>query len=453
MISPRAAIYRLYWEARSRSEGFGLTQAIRFLAESERWERRRLDELRDQKLVRLVAGAYEKSPHYRKMMDEHGVHPGDVRGLDDLPKLPVLTKDTLREQWDALRFRGDIPVETVSTGGTTGAPMKVVRDRAGSVWQRAAYWRGLGWGGLHLGDAFVQLFGGTLNVATPRRMDRAKSWFSGKHFLPAFEVGPHNAGAYIDAIRASGARFMIGYTSAVYLLASLAARRGGAPVRLDAVFPTAEPLLDGWRETIARGFGAKVLPYYGCGEIQSLGYTCPDADGDVYHTCDEHAVIEVEPAGGGRATLFGEGAFLVTDLDNHALPMIRYRNGDAGALAQPGCRCGRSLGRITRIDGRVNDVLYTTGGVPVSGAIGPHAFKMITGVEQFQIIQKKVGQIAVHIVRLPGYDAGAEEQKIHKVFRQHLGSDAEIEIRYVDAIPRTAAGKARFIINEVSPRP
>jgi len=445
MISLRASIYRLHWEARSRAAGFGLTQALLLLEESQRWERARIDRLRDEKLVRLVEAAHERSPHYRKMMDGHGVRPSDIRGLADLPKLPVLTKDVLREQADALRLRGAAPVELGATGGTTGNPIKIVRDKAGSVWQRGCYWRGFGWGGLRLGDAFVQLFGGTLGVARPRRLDRAKSWFSGKRFLPAFELGPENAAAYLDAIRASGARFLVGYTSAVYLLASHAERRG-VRLALDAVFPTAEPLLDNWRDTIARAFGAKVLPYYGCGEVQSLGYTCPDIP-DVYHTCDEHAVIEVETPEGAR--LLGEGAFLVTDLDNHAVPMIRYQNGDAGALAPPGCACGRTLGRIVRIDGRVNDVLYKTSGDPISGAIGPHAFKMVEGVEQFQIIQRRVGHITIHIVRLPGYAPTSEEPKIDRIFRQHLGRDAEIEIRYVDSIPRTAAGKARFIINEV----
>ncbi len=448
MSSLRAALYRLHWEARSRAAGFGLTQALRFLAESERWERARLDALRDEKLVRLVELAYADSPYYRRMMDERRVRPADVRGVADLPKLPILTKDALREHGDALRFRRDVPVETGATGGTTGQPMKIVRDLAGTVWQRGCYWRGFGWGGLRLGEPFVQLFGGTLGVARPRPLDRAKSWFSGKHFLAAFKLGPHNVGAYLDAIRASGARFLVGYTSAVYLLASHALR-GGAPIRLDAVFPTAELLLDSWRDTIALAFGAKVLPYYGCGEIESLGYSCPEAEAPVYHTCDEHAVIEVEGPDGG-ASLTGEGPFLITDLDNHMLPMLRYKNGDAGALAPPGCRCGRTLGRITRIDGRVNDVLYTTGGDAISGAIGPHAFKMVEGVEQFQIIQRRLGQITVNIVRLPGYAPAVEEPKIDRIFRQHLGAGAEIDIRYVDAIPRTPAGKARFIINEVT---
>jgi phenylacetate-CoA ligase len=451
MTSLRARLYRFHWEARSRAEGFGLTAALRFLGESERWDRARLDDLRDQKLVHLVEQAYARSPHYRRMMDERGVRPADVRGLADLPRLPVLTKDVLREHAGDLRLKGDLPVEIGATGGTTGVPVKIVRDRAGSVWQRGCYWRGFGWGGLRLGEPFVQLFGGTLGVAHRRRLDRVKSFFSGKTFLPAFELGPENAQRYLDEIRASGARFLVGYTSAVYLLASHA-ERTGARVRLDAVFPTAELLLDRWRETIARAFGAKVLPYYGCGEIQSLGYSCPDAEAPVYHTCDEHSVIEVEQPGGG-ASLVGEGPFLVTDLDNLATPMIRYRNGDAGVLAPPGCRCGRSLGRIARLDGRVNDVLYRTSGDPISGAIGPHAFKMVEGVEQFQIVQKRPGQITIHIVRREGaYDPAVEEPKIDRIFRQHLGSDAEIDIRYVDSIPRTPAGKARFIINEVAAR-
>jgi phenylacetate-CoA ligase len=446
MTSLRATLYRLHWKLRSRADAFGLMAALDLLSESERWDRRRIDALRDEKLSRLVEHAYAASPYYRRMIDARGVRPSDIRGLADLAKLPILTKDDLREHGDELRIRSDAPVEIGATGGTTGQPIRVFRDRAGSVWQRGCYWRGFGWGGLRLGDPFVQLFGGTLGVAEKRRLDAAKSWFSGKHFLPAFELSRGNADRYLEEIRASGARFLVGYASASYLLACHA-ERVGAKIALDTVFPTAELLPHAWRETIGRAFGARVLPYYGCGEVQSLGYSCPDGSG-VYHTCDEHSVIEVEPKGGG-ASLTGEGAFLVTDLDNHAMPLIRYRNGDAGALAPPGCRCGRTLGLITRLDGRVNDVLYTSTGEAISGVIGTHTFKVVPGVEQFQIVQRRPGQVSIAIVPLcDRYVASVEEPKIDRIFRQHLGADAEIEIRYVETIPRTPAGKARFVINE-----
>ena len=450
-ITPRALLYRLHWEARSRAEGFGLMQALRLLRESERWARPRLDALRDEKLRRVVTHAYAESPGYRKLMDAHGVRPEHIHGVADLSRLPILTKDLLRERNEELRCRDQTAVEYGVTGGTTGNPLKIARDRKGSVWQRAEYWRGFGWAGLELGDRFAQVFGGTLGVVAPRPMNRLKSWFAGKVFLPAFELGPHNAEAYLEVIRRSGAQYLIGYTSAIYLLAHYLERKG-AGIHLRAVFPTAELLPVDWAEVIARVFGAKVLPYYGCGEVHSLGYACPEADGAIgqttYHTCDEHAIIEVETAGGATATA-GEGAFLISDLDNLATPILRYRNGDAGEIAGPGCRCGRSLGRIVRLDGRVNDVLYTERGDAISGAIGPHAFRNVVGVEQYQLVQRRIGELVLRIVALPAYAAAVEEPKLLRIFSGHLGAATAITFDYVKDIPRTAAGKARFVISEV----
>jgi phenylacetate-CoA ligase len=223
------------------------------------------------------------------------------------------------------------------------------------------------------------------------------------------------------------------------------AERAGAHASLDGVFPTAELLVEPWRETIERSFGARALPYYGCGEVNSLGYSCPEGPG--YHTCDEHSIIEVERDNGDTA-LQGEGAFLITDLDNLAMPLIRYRNGDAGEVAGAGCGCGRSLGRILRLGGRVNDVLVTTTGVRFSGAIGAHAFKLVEHVESFQIVQRAPGRVTIRIVRAPGYDAGTAEPTLRRIFTAHLGEGSGVEFDYVSSIAKTPAGKARFVINE-----
>ena len=443
----RARAYRGQWALRSRLKPFGLTKALRFLQATERWPRQRLDDLRDDKLRRLVAHFYQESPFYRRLMDEAGVRPEDIRAVIDLAKLPILTKEIVREHGKELRVRqiGDADVEVGVTGGTTGQPMRFVRDRAGTAWQRGCYWRGFGWGGLRLGESWVQIFGGALRLTERSAKDRFKNWFAGKLFLPAFELGSENAGEYVAAIRKSRARFLVGYASACYLLARHV-ERAGEMLSLDTVFPTAEPLPEEWASTIRRAFGAKVLPYYGCGEVQSLGYSCPDSPA-VYHTCDEHSIIEVEKAD-GKAALVGEGAFLLTDLDNRAMPFLRYRNGDAGVLAPPGCECGRTLGRIVRLDGRVSDMLITTSGDAISGAIGPHAFRLIGNVEQFQIIQKRPGHACIRVVRSAGYEPSIEEPKLRAIFSSHLGASAEIEVEYPLQIPRTPAGKARLVINE-----
>jgi phenylacetate-CoA ligase len=401
---------------------------------------------RDRKLRELVRHAYDHVPFYRQLLDEHGVRPGSIEGMQDLPRLPILTKEMFHAHWSDLRAVTitDGSVSVSQTGGTTGVPMKIARDGPGTAWGLACYIRGLGWGGLTLRERRVRLFGGTLGVQPARRFDGLRNWFSGTVFVPAFELNAQNVVTYAKMIRESGAVFLIGYASACYALATLT-EAAGERLSFRAVFPTAELCPDSWAEAIGRVFSARVLPYYGCGEVNSIAYSCPE--NRVYHTCDEHVVLEVEGDTGKTAEV-GEGAFLVTDLDNRAMPVIRYRNGDAGVLAAPGCRCGRQLGRILRLDGRVNDMLITTGGAKVSGVIGTHTFRLIDDVEAYQLVQRTPGQVEVRIVRRSGYNPTVQEPKILGILRRHLGAGATVTIEYVTAIPKTAAGKARFVINE-----
>jgi phenylacetate-CoA ligase len=270
------------------------------------------------------------------------------------------------------------------------------------------------------------------------------AWLHGRVFLPAFELGPHCVQDYVMAIRRSGARFLNGYASACYMLAVLV-DQAGLDLSFESVFTTAEMIPDQWTERIARVFSARVLPYYGCVEVNSVGFSCPAAP--VYHISDEHVIVEVEDVS-GQTGLEGAGAFLITDLDNRAMPLIRYRNGDAGRVEGPGCPCGRTLGRVSRLDGRVSDMLVTTAGARISGAIVPHALRLIANVGSYQLIQRAPGQATVRIVRAPGYDRQAAEAELRRIFRQHLCAQADIEFEYVSSVPRTAAGKARFVINE-----
>jgi len=442
----RGWMYEQLWRIKSHWVRPSVAEALDFLDTSQYWAPPQMQELRDRKLCALVAHAYEQIPFYRRLLDERGVQPQSIEGVHDLPKLPVLTKDMFHAHWSELRAR-DVPdsqVRVLQTGGTTGIPMRVARDNVSTAWAVASYIRGVKWAGLTLRHRRVQLFGGALGIQRARRFDRPRTWFRGEVFLPAFELGPHNVGNYVARIRRSGAQFLIGYASACYALATLV-KAAGEPLLFRAVLPTAELCPPDWADTIACVFSAPVLPYYGCGEVNSLGYSCPE--GGVYHTCDEHAVIEVENDA-GHVALEGEGAFLITDLDNRAMPLIRYRNGDGGQLAAPGCPCGRTLGRILRLDGRVNDMLVTTTGARFSGVIGTHTFRLIDHVESYQVVQRAPGQATVRIVRGPGYDPAVEEPKVYSIFRKHLGEGSQVAIEYVTSIAKTPAGKARFVINE-----
>jgi len=316
-----------------------------------------------------------------------------------------------------------------------------------SLWSRQCYARGLAWGGLKPAMPRLKLFGGSLGLpASSLRSLGERLMRPRTVFLPAFELNRTNVCEYVATARASGAKHLIGYSSALHLMALLA-EDAGERCQFESVYPTAELLLPEWGEQIRRVFRCKVLPYYGCGEVNSLAFSCGHDQG--YHVCDEHAVIEIETSHNTFA-FEGEGAFLVTDLDNYAMPFLRYRNGDAGILTGERCGCGRELSRILQLHGRVNDYLLSARGDPVPGAIAPHLFRLVGGVRFYQFVQNAPGQVIVRIVATDDYQRDAEEAKIRQVLKTHLGADASIVFEYRDDVERTPAGKARFVISNCS---
>lgn len=427
-------------------KGYPASRVLDLLQQSQWWSRSQLEDFRSEKLRHLIRHCYEHVPYYRGAMELAGLKPADFARLSDLPKMPVLTKELVRINHHRL-IAGNVPIARTfetRTGGTTGEPLQIRRQPSEAAWQVQCYVRGLAWGGLRPGMARIRLFGGSLPGA-PK-----DSWFQrlAKHFkpddlfLPAFELGRHNVAQYVARIRNSGLAHMVGYSSALYLLAVLAEEKG-LSTPLQTCYSTAELLPDAWADKIARVFSCKVLSYYGCGEVNSLGYQCGQGEG--YHRCDEHAVIEVED--GGSAAFEGEGAFLLTDLDSLTMPFVRYRNGDAGGLSDAPCPCGRGLGRITKLHGRVFDYLLNVDGMATPGGYVSFIFRGVDGVLFWQGVQHEPGELAVRLVTDSGYDAGREEPRIREYFAKHLGRADRISFEYVHEIERTTAGKIRPVIN------
>jgi phenylacetate-CoA ligase len=401
-------------------------------------------EFRDEKLRRLVEHCYENVPYYRREMEARRLTPSDLRSAADLAKMPILTKDAFRNHSPDLMARG-ISSRSIGwsrTGGTTGEPIRLAKTRECGAWADMCYERGLEWGGMRVEDSRVRLFGGSLGLGRPRLTEQLRKLLRSELFIPAFELREDTAHAYINEIRESGFRFLLGYASAIYRLAALSEALG-EPLRFDAVFPTAELLLPEWGEVIRRAFQCAVLPYYGCGEVNSLAFS--PAHGRGYHIAEEHALIEVANTSGDSA-LQGEGRFLITDLDNYAMPILRYENGDAGKISGP--NGGTSpFSRIERLDGRFNSFLMTDTGSLISGVIGTHVFREFSSaVKAYQIIQEEARRVVIKIVETPAFTE-ADERLIVDLFARHLGPGVKIRVEKVDSIPISPSGKAVFVIN------
>lgn len=423
--------------------GFPGGKYARLLAESEHWSREEMQAYRDDKLHRLICHCYENVRYYRDVMDKEKLKPNDFQSAADLVKLPLLTKEKIRAHRNELMASNvkEMIISWSKTGGTTGEPMQICKDVECNAWTSMCHERGLRWGGLGQEVPRIKLFGGSLGIDKKPLIQQLGTNIRGDVFLPAFELRADTAEAFFNRIHRSKCRFLIGYASAIFRLAELAAAMD-QKIRFDAVFPTAELLLPEWRETIREVFACQVLPYYGCGEVGALGFSRPESN--YYFIPGEHVIIEALQKD-GCSQLSGDGGFVITDLDNYAMPIIRYINGDAGKVSDS-CDNSFPFSRIERLDGRYNGLLLTDTGDLISGVIGTHIFRHVSSVRTYRIIQETPLDVTITIVSEPSYSK-TDEKLILDLFARHLGRKTKIVIEKVSHIDSPPSGKSVFVIN------
>ena len=417
-------------------------------------QRMSVDELqayRDRKFVALANYCYDHVPYYRELFGKLGLSPRTFRGLEDLSSIPPLTKETLRRRYnDLLSDELDLlkPVSG-STGGTTGEPVIILMDRWTAFVHDACHVRGLAWSGYKMGFPTLVLAGVSVGVEKNRLRDRLNRRVSRMHLFRALELDPSNSVTLAGVCRKKGIRYGMGYSSSWFIFCEYL-EKAGERLPLQAVYPTAELVHEHWAEKIKQVTGADTMDYYGCGEINALGYR--PAAGLPHCIPEDHAAIEVLDDN-GRISPTGTGEFVITDLNNKALPLIRYCNGDAGYIGDPDTNTGLPFRRILRLDGRVNDFFYRTDGLRVSGTLAALLFNRTRlPVERFQLCQDKIGEITLR--HTPAACLTQENKDLlTRILRSVLGDDTKVLFEETTDFPLAPSGKRRFAICRVSPPP
>lgn len=428
-------------ELLERAEGSTVSAGLEELHQSAKLTSRELAEYQWRKLVRLIDHAYKNVPYYRRVFDEAGVKPREIRTIEDFERLPILTKKDIRDNIDDIKatlLPPGMKVIEAQTGGTTGEPMKFSRDTGCNSFTRAALLRSYMWTGYRIGDPMLFLTGGSLRGAPQTLKQRLGFAAMNYHFMPGFRLSMDTLDGYVDLVRRKKIRFLRGYSTLLHHFAELCEARGVTDLGLSAIYPTAEMLTSAQRETIERVFGGEVFDQYGCAEINSLANECPKEK--KFHVIDEHAYIEQLDL---EAEGFGDDALVITDLDNYAQPFIRYATGDRGRVSTQPCPCGRNLSVLEEFLGRSSDRIVLASGEKYPGVFFHHLFGHFAGVTQFQVVQDVPGELLVRIVRGPrfGSDDGGE---IKRLIAEHTGIIAELD--FVEEIERNRSGKITSVI-------
>ena len=438
-----------------------LAHSWREYERNEHLSREELVALQNHKLQRLIQHCYENVPYYRNVMDERGLMPKDIQSQSDLAKLPILTKQLVREHYEELKSK-DINSRRYtkeSTGGSTGTPMQFMVDTDEWSADWASSFRAWSWYGFHLGERMFTLGGNSLVKKkiglTPK--DIFDRFITRNLKRSSAEVTDDAMKAHYEAFTKWRPSAMRGYGSSLVIFARYIEKMGLPAGHLKCILTTGEILMPEYRDTLERVFGCPVYDEYGAGDGGIKSHECPKKEG--LHISEEQCVIEITDKD-GQVFPDGEvGHVLTTDLNNYVFPFIRYQVGDMAYMRPDMCSCGRNSRVLGKVIGRAGKLLYNKQGVPISPTMLPIMLyrdndyhnlsncEIYNKIDKFQIRQDKLGDIRI-LLKLKNQDEN-HEQFMYCVtnFEKHfVGSKVILE--FVDEIPTMPSGKEDYCVSE-----
>ena len=428
---------RTYYEELNRSQW--LTQS-------------QIRELQERKLRRLINQAYYHVGYYRELFDELGIKPEEIRTLEDLSKIPLLDKQTIREHlhFDLLSDNHDKrKLHRISTSGSTGEPFVCYVDKFQLEMRWAATLRSAEWTGYRFGDRCARLWHQTIGLSWSQVFrEKLDAWMTRRMFIPAYEMSDRNLARYMGKLRDHQPVLIDGYAESFNFLAHYIKQHGLEGVHPKGIMSSAQILPNQSRRIIEEEFECGAFDKYGAREFSGIAYESDAHDGHL--VVAENYIVEILKD--GRPAKPGEmGEVVITDLNNFCMPFIRYRVGDLAVAmddAEPS-PCGRGLPRVGRIEGRVQAIIFGTNGNYVPGTFFAHLFKDYDHiVAQYQIIQDELGSVTLKIVKAARFtDSGFAE--IMTQLRHYLGKDMQINLEYTDLIPLGRTGKRQGAISRI----
>jgi phenylacetate-CoA ligase len=402
------------------------------------------------RLKKLVAHAYGTVPYYHDVFNQHGIKPTDINGLEDLHKIPILTKQDIKKNFGQLISTAvnRNKLKHGHTSGTTGSPLDLLYDVETCVVHHVADWRQKSWAGLRRGDAYASIQG---RVICPTEQEKPPFWrknyINNQLFLSSFHLKKENLPYYFDKLSKDGIQYIEGYPSTVYTLAAFLMATGQTfPIK--AILTSSETLFDFQREAIEKAFLCKVFDFYGMAERTVYASECDHHQG--HHLNLDYGITEFVNDAGEILGAGQHGRIVATSLHNFAFPLIRYQTNDSCSLKDELCGCGRVFPLMDDVATKDEAIISLPDGRWISPSVLTHPFKPMDNIVESQIIQESLHNIRILIVKNELY-SNEDERIFLNSFIDRVGLEVEISIEYVDQIERTKNGKYKWVISKIKP--
>ncbi len=403
------------------------------------------------KLVESAGHAYATTPFWKERFDGAGIRPADLRSLDDLRRLPILSKTDIREQGPRMRssaYPDESALHRFKTSGSTGVPLETCCDEACAQFKRAAVLRSDEWSGWRLGERIASIWGNP-QLRTDLRGKIRNALLERRYvFLDTLKTDVAAMRRFTEILERTPPSLLFGHAHSLYLYADFLRKNSTAPpIRPNGIISTCMVLHDFERKSIREVFECEPTDRYGCEEVGLIASECERHEG--LHLNADCLYVELIDFEGRPVVGDKPGRIVITDLVNRAMPLFRYEIGDTAVWSRRTCSCGRTLPMFARIEGRIADYVITKSGDYISGISLTENFAcMVSGIAQLQIVQESLDRFTFNIVKGP--DFGEESlRRIAALVADRFGSDVGFECRYTDRIPQEPSGKYRFCISNV----
>lgn len=331
-----------------------------------------LREYQQKKLLDIIQYAYSHCRYYQTSFKKAGVLPGDIKSIDDLPKLPILTKKDVRENHDALfSDRKGMLGHKEYTSGTTGTPLMVFRDMYSIHFENAAISRTYQWAGYRKKDRIAYIRGQDFNIDY-------YDMFHGILFINASTLSTRLEEA-VQLLNKYHIDYIYSLSSTAEMLANHIMENKKDIIQLKGIVTSSELLSPFVREKVRQAFRCNIYDYYGNTERVSMISNCSEGE---YHLMLDYGAEYLKPVDQNRFEIIS------TNLFNYAMPFINYATGDIIEMDGRPSLCGMHYPVVKSIIGRDSNYVLLNGLKIYSTTLT----NVFSGIEDFNIIRSQFVQ-------------------------------------------------------------
>ncbi len=414
-----------------------------FLEKIQWWSSQEIENYQDERLRELITHAYKNVPYYSKLFKDNNLIPLDIKGVKDLHKIPLLTKDMIRKNPDDFIAKNYCKEDLyrITTSGTSGRIIPVYANYSKEhINGGPLEWRFYRWGGYNLNDycavfraQFIEGKGICKNNPVQKKV-----------FFSIYHINEKNIKGYILNLKRFPFKFLKGYPSALYDLVKLFSSNGvKRPFAPKAIFTLAEKLTKDQRGNIESYFGAKIFDWYSMEERTVVACECEKHSG--LHINQDFGIVEFFEDKTVKDSEAKE--LVVTGLTNYIMPFIRYKTEDYAVSIKESCECGRKFPLINIIGGRVRFYLLDHKGV--YHTVMDYIEGYYDFIDQYQYVQKERGKVVLKVIPKKKFFTNGSELMMNHL-KERYGNNFDFSIEPVERIEKTQAGKTLLVISEVN---